>query len=98
MLILFTGVAKIFLHSLDKSIFCYFGTLVLLEEERTLITTVVTAATITTVTTVTTATTVTKIIAMGLAAAVGKVAVVGFGVLPAPRNWPELLAPATVPA
>ena len=46
-----------------------------------MITTVVTAATITTVTTVTTVTTLAAIIAMGLAAAVGTLAIVSFGFL-----------------
>jgi len=48
-----------------------------------MVTTVVTAATITTITTVTTTTvtTVATVLAMGLGAAVGIVAVVGFGIL-----------------
>ena len=53
------------------------------ENGETVITTVVTAATITTITTVTTTTvtTVATVLAMGLGAAVGIVAIVGFGIL-----------------
>ena len=53
------------------------------EKGEAVITTVVTAATITTITTVTTTTvtTVATILAMGLGAAVGIVAIVGFGIL-----------------
>ena len=50
------------------------------EKGEAVITTVVTAATITTVTT-TTVTTVATVLAMGLGAAVGIVAIVGFGIL-----------------